>query len=70
MIVVFVGLRKGNCRIVIEEILQLRNTVLRAMVKSHKSLKEQKYLPVGVLEEISKISQNLWGRIRAEVLLL
>ena len=31
---------------------------------------EQKYLPVGVLEEISKISQNSQGRARAGVLLL
>ena len=30
---------------------------------------EQKYLPVGVLEEISKISQNSQGRHRAGVLL-
>ena len=31
---------------------------------------EQKYLPVGVFEEILKISQNLKGRARAGVLSL
>ena len=34
--------------------------VLRAAIKHHNGLKEAKiFLPVGVLEEISKISQNL-----------
>ena len=45
-------------------------TVLRAVVKSHNGLKWQKYLPVGVLEEISKNFQNLQGRASAGVLLL
>ena len=44
-------------------------TVLSAVPKFHKGLKETKYLPVGVLEEISKISQNSQGRVRAGVLL-
>ena len=41
-------------------------TVLRAVVKSHNCLKVTKDLPVGVLEEISKV-QNLQGRARAGV---
>ena len=35
------------------------------MVKSHNGLKGTKYLPEGVLEEISKIYQNLQGRALA-----
>ena len=62
MIIIFVGLCKGNCRDVIGETLQLQ-----AVVKSHNGLKGTK---VGVLEEISKIYQNLPGRASDEVLLL
>ena len=48
-------------------------TVLRTVVKSHKGLKRTKgtlHLPMGILEEISKISQNLQKRARAGVLSL
>ena len=55
MIIAFVGLRKSNCRNVIGEILQL---FWEQWLNLIKVLKEQKYLPASVLEEISKISQN------------
>ena len=38
---------------------------MRAVVTYNKDLKGAKSLPVGVLEEISKFSQNLSGRARA-----
>ena len=56
MIVVFLGLRKGNCRNIIGGNIA---AVLRAVVTYNKDLKGAKSLPVGVLEEISKFSQNL-----------
>ena len=46
-------------------------TVLKTLVKSPKGLNGTKvFLPVGVFEEILKISQNLKGRARAGVLSL
>ena len=36
------------------------------MVKPHNGLKQTKYLAVGPLEEISKISQDLQGRTHYE----
>ena len=67
MITVFAELRKGNCRIVIGEILQLFWEHWENLMKVSK---EQKYLLVVVLEEISKISGNLQGRARIGLLLL
>ena len=67
MITVFAEQRKGNCRNVIGEILQLFWEQWENLMKVSK---EQKYFLVVVLEEISKISGNLQGRARAGVLLL
>ena len=67
MITVFVELRKDDCRNVIGEILQLFWEQWENLMKVSK---EEKYLLVVVVEEISKISGNLPGRARAGVLLL
>ena len=67
MITVFAELRKGNCRIVIGELLQFFWEHWENLMKVSK---EQKYLFVVVLEEISKISGNLQGRARIGLLLL
>ena len=67
MITVFVELRKDDCRNVIGELLQLFWEQWENLMKVSK---EEKYLLVVVVEEISKISGNLPGRARAGVLLL
>ena len=65
MIIVFVELRRGNCR-------NERNvaTVLRAVVKFHNRLKGIKVLVCGFSGRNLKSFQNLQGRARAGVVLL
>ena len=45
MIIIFAGLRNGNCRIVIGKIATA--TILRAVVKSHKGLNRTKVFACG-----------------------